>query len=111
MQLFAGLPKGVHFVLISDRCHAADLSKNVNTDEATIYRQFQGIRPLLYGNSIAQGLNALNTPIATPLNGALFSAHDLPIPNTATFILPIMLVIIVILIELIRNKKRLSILL
>ncbi len=47
-QLFAGIPKGVHFVWISDSCHAEDLSRDVNTDEETIYRQFQGIMPQLH---------------------------------------------------------------
>ena len=28
-QLFAGIPKGVHFIWISDSCHAEDLSRKV----------------------------------------------------------------------------------
>ena len=82
-QLFAGLPKGVHFVWISDSCHAEDLSRDLNKDQATFYRQFQGIKPQMHeklANNTIQGLNALTTPITNPLNGALLSAcasHEL----------------------------------
>ena len=82
-ELFAAIPKGVHFVWISDSCHAEDLSRDVNTNKASIYRQFQGIRPPIKENvsdNAIQGLDTLNPPITTPLNGALLSAcqsHEL----------------------------------
>jgi hypothetical protein len=42
-QLFAGIPKGVHFIWISDSCHAEDLSRDIHTNSAVNYRQFQGV--------------------------------------------------------------------
>jgi hypothetical protein len=78
-QLFAGIPKGVHFVWISDSCHAEDLSRDIHTKEAIIYRQFQ--RATLHNH---EGLPATTSEhinaITTPLNGALLSAcasHEL----------------------------------
>ena len=85
-QLFAGLPKGVHFVWISDSCHAEDLSRDVNTNEATIYRQFQGVAPTIEGiapnnyEKLPEASAIGITPITAPLNGALLSAcasHEL----------------------------------
>ena len=87
-QLFAGLPKGVHFVWISDSCHAEDLSRDVNTDEETIYRQFQGVTPIIEGiapinyHKLTEEESGSIVPMAniTPLNGALLSAcasHEL----------------------------------
>ena len=89
-QLFAGIPKGVHFVWISDSCHAEDLSRDVNKPEATIYRQFRRVTPSI------EGITSINydklteeeggsfapmaMPITKPLNGALLSAcasHEL----------------------------------
>ena len=90
-QLFAGIPKGVHFVWISDSCHAEDLSRDpFKLDEEdfmannTHYRFFTGLSH--FDNSedeandqagIAIGKIA---PIISPLNGALLSAcqsHEL----------------------------------
>ncbi len=89
-QLFAGIPKGVHFVWISDSCHAEDLSRDVDKGQATIYRQFKGVMP------INEGITSINydklmeeeggsfapmaMPNTKPLNGALLSAcasHEL----------------------------------
>ena len=78
-QLFAGIPKGVHFVWISDSCHAEDLSRDLKTDKAIIYRQFQGVTHHKHDKLpeiSSEGLNA----IIAPLNGALLSAcasHEL----------------------------------
>ena len=78
-QLFAGIPKGVHFVWISDSCHAEDLSRDLNMDKAIIYRQFQGVthhKHTKLPETSSENFNA----VTTPLNGALLSAcasHEL----------------------------------
>ena len=68
-QRFATIPQGVHFVWISDSCHAADLSRdhNVTNDLATVqYRNFKTAQ--------APILNAIkNEPKASRLQGALLS--------------------------------------
>jgi hypothetical protein len=74
-QLFAGIPKGVHFVWISDSCHAEDLSRDpvaINDINGMRYRYFQGLPSHLINtnNKENEGL----APILTPLNGALLSA-------------------------------------
>lgn len=49
-QRFAKIPKDVHFVWISDSCHAADLSRDpaVNNDAAGIrFRNFKGVQASL----------------------------------------------------------------
>jgi hypothetical protein len=69
-QLFAGIPKGVHFVWISDSCHAEDLSRDPSN---THYRFFTGL------SHFEQGVENI-APIIKPLNGALLSAcksHEL----------------------------------
>ena len=92
-QLFAGIPKGVHFVWISDSCHAEDLSRNPYiTDEAnklenTHYKQFRFFTGLAhFENSEDEIYDQANitigriAPIIRPLNGALLSAcqsHEL----------------------------------
>jgi len=89
-QLFAGIPKGVHFVWISDSCHAEDLSRDVDKDEATIYRQFQGVMPIIEGiapinydklmEEKGESFTPMAMPNTKPLNGALLSAcasHEL----------------------------------
>ncbi len=78
--LFALIPKGVHFVWISDSCHAEDLSRDpiVGLDEhSVIFRNFAGIH-------IAAGAQRVAAPIAPlapkSLQGALLSAcasHEL----------------------------------
>jgi len=78
-QLFAGIPKGVHFVWISDSCHAEDLSRDINTKEAIIYRQFQGATINNHERLPATTSEHFNA-ITKPLNGALLSAcasHEL----------------------------------
>jgi hypothetical protein len=78
-QLFAGIPKGVHFVWISDSCHAEDLSRDIHTKEAIIYRQFQGAA-INNHERLAETTSEHFNAITTPLNGALLSAcasHEL----------------------------------
>ena len=83
-QLFAGIPKGVHFVWISDSCHAEDLSRDpFNTDE-THYRFFTGLSQFDNSEDEANDLAGIDigkiAPIISPLNGALLSAcqsHEL----------------------------------
>ena len=68
-QIFLAIPKGVHFIWISDSCHAEDLSRDVSVDKNSTYRFFNGIN-----NSIEQHYNFTPTIIAPPLNGVLLSA-------------------------------------
>jgi len=78
-QLFAGIPKGVHFVWISDSCHAEDLSRDLNMDKTIIYRQFQGVM-LNNHERLTATTSERYGAITTPLNGALLSAcasHEL----------------------------------
>ena len=78
-QLFAGIPKGVHFVWISDSCHAEDLSRDLKTDKTIIYRQFQGVTHHKHDKLPETSSENFNA-ITTPLNGALLSAcasHEL----------------------------------
>jgi len=78
-QLFAGIPKGVHFVWISDSCHAEDLSRDIKQEETTIYRQFHGVMPFVLDKLIETPIADIAT-ITAPLNGALLSAcasHEL----------------------------------
>jgi hypothetical protein len=81
-QLFAGIPKGVHFVWISDSCHAEDLSRDPQMPGETQYRYFNGMMPTHVGMNEVNTLEAYNatTIITAPLNGALLSAcasHEL----------------------------------
>jgi len=92
-QLFAAIPKGVHFVWISDSCHAEDLSRDpfiadeVNKLENTHYKQFRFFTGLAhFENSEDEAYDQANitigkiAPIISPLNGALLSAcqsHEL----------------------------------
>jgi len=79
-QLFATIPKGVHFVWISDSCHAEDLSRDpFKVDEEdfkvnnTQFRFFTGL------THFEQSVENI-APITKPLNGALLSAcqsHEL----------------------------------
>lgn len=49
-QRFAKIPKDVHFVWISDSCHAADLSRDpsINNElDAIRFRNFKGVQPRL----------------------------------------------------------------
>ena len=90
-QLFAGIPKGVHFVWISDSCHAEDLSRDPQLPGITQYRYFNGLAPVNLGMKnevIMDEVREINdfegyeaaTIITTPFNGALLSAcasHEL----------------------------------
>ena len=92
-QLFAGIPKGVHFVWISDSCHAEDLSRDpIITDEANKvedksykhYRYFTGLAHFEKSedevNEQADITIGKIAPIISPLNGALLSgcqSHEL----------------------------------
>ena len=90
-QLFAGIPKGVHFVWISDSCHAEDLSRDpFKLDEEdfmannTHYRFFTGLSHFDNSEDEANHLAGIAigkiAPINSPLNGALLSAcqsHEL----------------------------------
>jgi hypothetical protein len=74
--LFALIPKGVHFIWISDSCHAEDLSRDPfesSNEFATHYRNFG---TGLSGNKAAGAARVA----ANNLNGALLSAcasHEL----------------------------------
>jgi len=92
-QLFADIPKGVHFVWISDSCHAEDLSRNPKMAGETQYRYFNALAPMYAGmvneqreneeilNEVNEAMAYEASPIITaPLNGALLSAcasHEL----------------------------------
>ena len=90
-QLFAGIPKGVHFVWISDSCHAEDLSRDpfkLNEEDFmannTHYRFFIGLSHFDNSEDEANDLAGIAigkiAPIISPLNGALLSAcqsHEL----------------------------------
>lgn len=62
-QLFARIPKGVHFVWISDSCHAEDLSREPK--QAMAFRSFKFPTP--------NNWESIGHP-TSPLNGALLSA-------------------------------------
>ena len=92
-QLFAGIPKGVHFVWISDSCHAEDLSRDpIITDEANkvedkSYKHYRYFTGLAHFEKSEDELNdqaditiGKIAPIISPLNGALLSgcqSHEL----------------------------------
>jgi len=89
-QLFAAIPKGVHFVWISDSCHAQDLYRDpfkveeMDDDKYNIrYRFFLGIDMLKERENEEEKADITIgniTPIISPLNGALLSAcqsHEL----------------------------------
>ena len=90
-QLFTGIPKGVHFVWISDCCHAEDLSRDpfkaeVSDDKEynTHYRFFTGLSHFDNSKDEASDQTGISigeiAPIIRPLNGALLSAcqsHEL----------------------------------
>jgi hypothetical protein len=79
--LFARIPKGVHFIWISDSCHAEDLSRDpfiIGDESALRYRNYTGgiLRENIVG-SLAAGAKRV---AANNLNGALLSAcasHEL----------------------------------
>jgi hypothetical protein len=66
-QLFAGIPKGVHFVWISDSCHAEDLSRDLQMPSEPQYRYFNGLKQMneLNEESAFEAYNA-STIITAP---------------------------------------------
>ena len=70
--LFANIPRGVHFVWISDSCHAEDLSRDPVSSETLRYRYFNTPHPV--SADPTGSLLANKAPVLTPLNGALLSA-------------------------------------
>ena len=74
-QLFSTIPKGVHFVWVSDSCHAEDLSRDMindtNDTSNTVYRYFTGDK-----KAMNQTTNLSLPTITTPLNGILLSACE-----------------------------------
>ena len=83
-QLFAGIPKGVHFVWISDSCHAEDLSRDPIITDETHYRYFTGLTHFEQSVDEEEQKTDITigsiAPIINPLNGALLSAcqsHEL----------------------------------
>jgi hypothetical protein len=93
-QLFAGIPKGVHFVWISDSCHAEDLSRDLQMPGEPQYRYFNGMIQIGMKHERKENEGRINevnelsafetheaaTIITAPLNGALLSAcasHEL----------------------------------
>lgn len=77
--LFARIPKGVHFVWISDSCHAEDLSRDpfVTGDASALrYRNYTG----LAAGAQRVAANTLSPLASSNLQGALLSAcasHEL----------------------------------
>ena len=72
-QLFAKIPKGVHFVWISDSCHSEDLSRKqeieVEENTSTLFRRFNQARQnktmdsnlnFSVGSNLSVGLSNLN---------------------------------------------------
>jgi hypothetical protein len=85
-QLFSGIPKGVHFIWISDSCHAEDLSRDPKMAWEGQYRYFMGAKEA-YNEAVStktesyqDNATRLENVINTSLNGALLSAcasHEL----------------------------------
>ena len=73
-NLFAAIPQGVHFVWISDSCHAEDLSRDpILEHEPATYRNYMGAH--FEKSALQYDPNTHLLPIpTTPLNGALLSA-------------------------------------
>jgi hypothetical protein len=79
-QLFAGIPKGVHFIWVSDSCHAEDLSRDPKMPGEPQYRYFNGQAALQLATQHTEGLVAPGKAVYKPFNGALLSAcasHEL----------------------------------
>lgn len=81
--LFAGIPEGVHFVWISDSCHAEDLSRDPFQGVEKHYRYFNTLKPKTNEASLLEegpSDTLYQNTIVKPLNGALLSAcasHEL----------------------------------
>jgi hypothetical protein len=67
-KIFAGIPKGVHFVWISDSCHSEDLSRKQLLAPDTRFRRFN--------HEPQQGVSTPSASLSAepiPLHGALLS--------------------------------------
>lgn len=74
-KLFAHIPEGVHFIWISDSCHAEDLSRDPQMQWEGSYRYFMGAKEAFQENYLHEGLkDELQEGLTTPFNGALLSA-------------------------------------
>ncbi len=79
-RLFVGIPKGVHFIWISDSCHAEDLSRDPKLPLENQYRYYMGAKEVYHNAAIQHSkldegtAVPITLPITTPLNGALLSA-------------------------------------
>jgi hypothetical protein len=69
-QIFAQIPQGVHFVWVSDSCHAEDLSRDPQLPGEARYRYFKSSSNFMLNEPSL----AVTPPIVKPLNGALLSA-------------------------------------
>jgi hypothetical protein len=67
-KIFAGIPKGVHFVWISDSCHSEDLSRKQHIAPDTRFRRFNHVHQ---NKTITPAASLSAEPI--PLHGALLS--------------------------------------
>jgi hypothetical protein len=80
VSLFASIPKGVHFIWISDSCHAEDLSRDPFNTSQLSYRNFMGTSFTTLNNKQApKTRETLKLPAiikSQPLNGALLSACE-----------------------------------
>jgi hypothetical protein len=74
-KIFAGIPKGVHFVWISDSCHSEDLSRKPKVVEAntndTRFRRFNH-NDFRHQEQAVAPIASLGSP-PSPLHGALLS--------------------------------------
>lgn len=79
-SLFASIPRGVHFIWISDSCHAEDLSRDPFNTGEICYRNFMGASfTTLNKNQAPKTRETLKLPAmikSLPLNGALLSACE-----------------------------------
>ena len=67
-KIFATIPKGVHFVWISDSCHSEDLSRKQHLASDTRFRRFNHTPQ----HSVSSPVSSLSAE-PTPLHGALLS--------------------------------------
>ena len=75
-QRFAKIPEGVHFVWISDSCHAQDLSRDVTKQEVSAALTFDQLRYRHYNGGstgIAPIMNTTVTATKSVFKGALLS--------------------------------------
>ena len=79
-SLFANIPKGVHFIWVSDSCHAEDLSRDPFNTSQLSYRNFMGTSFTTINKEQAsktrETLKLSAIIKSQPLNGALLSACE-----------------------------------